>query len=108
MNPADPHNQPWSRLVAGARRANEERDAEAPYGFSTRMAALAMAQESRAASVFDRFALRALGIACVLALLSLAVNYPALQSDAGATAMAYDETAVADDGMAIVMEMAAD
>lgn len=106
MNPDDPRS-PWSRLVAGARQANDERRTEAPYGFATRVAALALAQERRVASAFDRFALRALGIACLLALVSLAVNYRALQSSTGSM-VAYDEAAVDDDGMAIVMEMAAD
>lgn len=106
MNPNDPRS-PWSRLIAGARQANDDRSTEAPYGFSTRVAALALAQQARVVSAFDRFALRALGIACLLALVSVAVNYRALQTGAGSM-VAYDETAVDDDGMAIVMEMAAD
>lgn len=106
MNPDDPRT-PWSRLVAGARRADAERGAEAPYGFATRVAAQAFAAERRGAPPFERFALRALGIACLVALLSLAANYPALKTPAPA-ASPNETMMVADDGLAIVMELAAD
>lgn len=65
----------WSRLVAGARQVRDDRDVTAPYGFSTRVAALAFAQERRVGSAFDRLALRALGVACLLAVGSVAMNY---------------------------------
>lgn len=74
MNSSDPQH-PWARLTAAARRAPDERETAAPYGFATRVVAQAFAQERAAASLFDRFALRALGVACLLALLSVAVNY---------------------------------
>ncbi len=63
MNLNDPKH-PWTRLVAAARTVKDDRDAAAPYGFSTRVAALAFAQEPAAASLLDRFALRAVGVAC--------------------------------------------
>lgn len=75
MNPSDPHSS-WARLAAGARRAPADtRDASAPYGFSTRMAALAFAVERPVVSLFERFSLRALGFASLLALASVAANY---------------------------------
>jgi hypothetical protein len=69
----DPRH-PWPRLVAAARQIPHADDATAPYGFATRVAALAFAQERRA-SLFERFALRALGAACLLAVASAAINY---------------------------------
>jgi hypothetical protein len=77
MNPTDPKH-PWSRLTAAARRAPDTRETTAPYGFATRVAALAMAQERVAVSLLERFSLRALGVACLLALVSAAANYSAV------------------------------
>ena len=82
MNLNDPKH-PWSRLVAAARTVKDDRDTTAPYGFSTRVTALAFAS-ARTSSLVERFALRALGVACVLALLSVAVNYSALNRTAAA------------------------
>ncbi len=79
MNPSDPRH-PWSRLSAGARRHVDERDVAAPYGFATRMAALAMATQRARVSLFERFSLRAMGIACLLLLGSLAANYSAISN----------------------------
>jgi hypothetical protein len=76
----DPHH-PWARLTAAARSVRDDRDATAPYGFATRIAALALSQEEKVASLFDRFALRALGVSCLLALGSVALNYHSLSSD---------------------------
>jgi hypothetical protein len=74
MNPADPKH-PWSRLTAAARRAPDPRDTAAPYGFATRVAALAMAAERPMVSLLERLSWRALGVACLLAVASFAVNY---------------------------------
>ena len=41
----NPENPSWEKLVALARRARDDRPETAPYGFSTRVAALAMAGE---------------------------------------------------------------
>ncbi len=68
-------NSPWSRLTRAARTIADDRDTAAPYGFATRIAALAMAQERKVASLFERFAFRALGAACLLAVLSAIANY---------------------------------
>lgn len=67
----------WSRLVAAARRAPADtRDAVAPYGFATRVAALAFAQaaERPLATLFDRLSYRALGYAGLLAVAAVAAN----------------------------------
>lgn len=79
MNSSSPQ-EPWSRLVVAARRAPELPPAAAPFGFSTRVAALAFAAERRAVSVFERLSLRAVGVAGLLALASLAFTVSAVQT----------------------------
>lgn len=109
----DPRN-PWTRLTAAARQVREERDASAPYGFATRVVALAFAQERRVASLFERFALRAVGVASLLALFSVALNYPTLattpSSATTALAMASQvdevELVAVDDAVSIVLDFA--
>jgi hypothetical protein len=74
MTNPTPHD-PWSRLTRAARQIRDDRDTSAPYGFSTRVAALALAMERRGASVVDRLAWRALGVAGLVALFSVVLNY---------------------------------
>lgn len=108
MNLDDP-NHPWSRLTRAVRQAREDRDAAAPYGFATRVAALAMAQERRVVSLFEAFALRAVAISGLLALASVAVNYSAFNSLTATpttrTAVVDDEAAGADDALAAVLDL---
>jgi hypothetical protein len=99
MNLSDPQH-PWNRLVSAARRMSDDGDAAAPFGFSTRVAANAF-QRAKSGSLFERFALRALGIACVLALGSVAVNYSVLTEN-----RADDEaSALTDDPVAQVLDL---
>lgn len=111
MNRPQPQH-PWERLVAAARKVQDDRDTSAPYGFAARVAALAMIAEHRSGSVLlDRLALRALGVACLLALGSIALNYQALTApDASpvAVAAASEEQYVvsSDDPVAIVLDLA--
>ncbi|MGH7945966.1 MAG: hypothetical protein ACREH8_02390 [Opitutaceae bacterium] len=78
----DPRH-PWSRLAKAARDVRDDRDSSAPYGFATRVVALAFAQdERRVASLFERFAFRAVGVASLLALFSIVLNYDALSTTA--------------------------
>lgn len=65
----------WQRLVTSARSASDDRDTSAPYGFAVRVAALAMAAERPVVSLFERMSLRAMGVACLLAVLAVAANY---------------------------------
>jgi hypothetical protein len=70
-------NQPWPKLAALARQAPADtREASAPLGFSTRVVALAFADtERRVASLFELLAPRALWVAALLVVASVAVNY---------------------------------
>ena len=106
----DPRN-PWSRLTAAARTVRDDRDTTAPYGFTTRIAALAFAHEEKIASLFDRFALRALGVSCLLALFSVALNYESLSAPAAAgaplVAANFDEVMLpTSDAVAVVFDIA--
>jgi hypothetical protein len=76
MNSND-SRQIWPRLTALARRAPADtREASAPLGFATRVAALAFEQsERRVASLFELLAPRALWVAAALVIASVLVNY---------------------------------
>ncbi len=100
---------PWERLTTAARNVGDDRDVSAPYGFATRIAAMALSQERKVVSLFERFALRAVGIACLLALGSVALNYGALTntSAGGGTVASVDEVLLPKaDALAIVLDIA--
>jgi hypothetical protein len=66
----------WQRLIEAARRAPDQRDPNAPYGFATRIAAQAVALERMPATawLFERMSLRALGFAALLVVATVATN----------------------------------
>jgi len=102
MNPAHPS---WQRLIAAAQKAPSAGDTSAPYGFSTRVVALAFADSPRSLAVLSpRIWLRAFGVACILAVGSVAANYSVI------TSVFTDEPAAApssiDDPVAEVVDMA--
>ena len=69
----------WQRLVAAARQAPDSRDLAAPPGFTTRVAARALSAEAPGlAALFDRLSFRALVVAGLLMVATLAVSYSAL------------------------------
>lgn len=68
----------WQRLVVAARQAPVAGDEAAPYGFSTRVAALALAASAERptlASLLNRFSWRALSLSLLLMALSIVANY---------------------------------
>jgi hypothetical protein len=71
-------DQAWQRLAAAARRAPPAGDESAPYGFSTRVAALAFAAQRPPTSAFARLSLRAAAVACLLAVVAVALNFSAI------------------------------
>jgi len=101
MKPSEPNN-PWERLTAAARRAEDTRDTAAPYGFATRVAALGLAPRQPDASLFARFSLRALGFACLLTAAAFASNYSLIAS----VSAPEDEMAATDDPVAEVIDIA--
>jgi len=70
-------NSAWQRLVVAARQAPIPGDEAAPYGFSTRIAALAFAAVERPTllSSLNRFSWRALGFSLLVMVLSIVANY---------------------------------
>jgi hypothetical protein len=70
----------WQKLVAAARSAPKPGDEAAPFGFSTRVAALAFEQRDATASIFARFSVRAAAVACALAIAAVAINFSAITS----------------------------
>ena len=72
---------PWDRLAEAARQVPPS-PAEAPFGFSARVAALAMSAPPRAswAAVLDQISWGAVGVSALLVAVSLAVSYSALTS----------------------------
>lgn len=73
-------NSAWQRLVVVARQAPIPGDEAAPYGFSTRVAALAFAAVERPTlqSSLNRFSWRALGFSLMVMVLSIVANYNSL------------------------------
>src|SRR5476651_2233791 len=72
----------WQRLAAAARRAPDDRDTAAPYGFAGRVAAQAWAASGEPLSFFQHFSLklslRALGAASLLAVATAGASYTTL------------------------------
>lgn len=95
---------PWRRLVSAAREVSADRAESAPYGFSTRVAAMAFAA-GRGRSLLDRFAFRAVGVACLLALASAVINYSFTSVQKTPTVQVQtEEQANADDPMAVLLD----
>jgi hypothetical protein len=72
-------NPAWERLVAAARNVPEEPDVQAPFGFATRVAALAMTAKRPGLSQIERYSLRAMILACGLAVVVVAANYSSVR-----------------------------
>lgn len=90
----------WARLTASARSVRDDRDTAAPYGFATRVAALALGENRKMVSLVELFSLRALGVSCLLALSSVALNYSLLPSNVE------EELPAPSDAVAVVFDLA--
>ena len=97
----NPREKSWQRLVEAARRSPVPGDESAPFGFSTRVVALALGQREESPSVFARLSLRAAAVACALAVAAVAINYPAISSTFGADSA----VAASDDPVAEVVNL---
>ena len=98
MSPAD---KSWQKLLAAARRAPPAGDESTPFGFSTRVAALAFERQSSRESAFARLSLRAAAVAGLLAVAAVAANYSAIMG-------AFDDdtgVAATDDPIAEVVDL---
>jgi hypothetical protein len=98
--------QDWAKLAAAARRAPRAPDEAAPYGFATRVAALAFEQRPPA-SLFGRMALRAAGVSLLLAMVAVGVNYSAIKGAFGGDpSPSASPSAASDDPVAEVVDLA--
>jgi hypothetical protein len=96
-----PEEKSWQKLVAAARRAPPAGDESAPFGFSTRVAALAFEGRTSPSSAFARYSIRAAAVAGLLAVAAVAANYSAIVG-------AFDDdpsVAAADDPIAEVVNL---
>lgn len=66
----------WQRLLRASRQAPVDlRDEGAPYGFASRVVALAWAADVPVGAIFDRLSWRALGVAMLVMVASVAANF---------------------------------
>jgi hypothetical protein len=81
-------------LVAAARSASDPRDADitAPYAFATRVTTLAFSPRHAVNSLLERFAWRAVFVACALTILSTAASYSLLSGTSS------EDDSLTDDG----------
>lgn len=88
----NPHHEAWPRLIALARRARDERDAAAPYGFATRVAALGLAVRTLPSPrlLLEKFALRGLFAAGALSVAAVAYGFTSASSEAEFDVLAAD------------------
>lgn len=96
-----PPDKAWQRLAAAARRAPADAAAPVPYGFATHVAARALAEPGPTGLSLERLALRAVGIACLAAVLGVAANFGVF-TNAGAEDEGFFTT---EDPAAIVLEV---
>jgi hypothetical protein len=94
------YDQAWQRLTAAARQTPDERETVAPYGFATRVAALAMTAREPKLSVIEHLSLRAMFVACFLAVAAVGANYTTISH------LFDDETPPADDPVAALVDIA--
>lgn len=105
--PLNSPRHPWARLASAARTVRDDRATAAPFGFATRVAALALGQEPGMVSLFDVFAVRALWVAGLLAVFSVAMNYGELASRLGGAGPGADDSLLgANDAVAVVLALA--
>lgn len=77
----NPTHTAWQRLTAAARLAPRDGPVAAPFGFATRVSAQAMAARPRLPSLYELFSWRAVSMAALIAILSVAANLlPVLNS----------------------------
>jgi hypothetical protein len=106
MSPSPlPPGSIWNRLVRAARLAPDARATAAPLGFGTRVAALALGRRAPV-SLLDLLAWRALGVACILALSAVALNYEEAARRLGGRAGSEEPLPIGEDVVAVVLALA--
>jgi hypothetical protein len=95
----------WNRLVTATRRMPDARATSAPPGFGTRVAALGLSRRAPV-SLVDLLAWRALGVACILALSAVALNYEEAARRLGGLAGGEEPLPFGEDVVAVVLALA--
>ncbi len=72
MNQSD---EIWSRLTKAARQARDDREIEMQSGFATRVAARGLTVNQGNGSLFERFAMRMVGVSCLVALFAVVTHF---------------------------------
>ncbi|HEY4302312.1 MAG TPA: hypothetical protein VGM73_15675 [Candidatus Didemnitutus sp.] len=89
----------WQKLATAARSLPLRMDVAAPFGFSTRMAGLAMSTPRSASwALFEKFAIRGLIAACACGAAAAAFGYSSWNSD-------HENDTGADDGVTEVFDL---
>jgi hypothetical protein len=94
-------NPAWERLVAAARNVPDERDVQAPFGFATRVAEIGLTSKRKGLSHLERTSLRAMILACGLAVAAIALNYTSIRD----LFQNQDQTPPSDDPIAELVEL---
>ncbi len=106
MSPSPlPPGSVWNRLATAARHVSDARATAAPSGFGTRVAALGLARRAPV-SLLDLLAWRALGVACILALSAVALNYEEAARRLGGLAGGEEPLPIGEDVVAVVLALA--
>ena len=103
--PSLPPDSVWNRLVTASRRLPDARGTAAPAGFATRVAALGLSRRA-SVSLLDLLAWRALGVACILALSAVALNYEEAARRLGGLAGGDEPLPFGEDVVAVVLALA--
>jgi hypothetical protein len=93
------YQEKWRRLAAAARPVAGGSDESAPFGFSTRVAALGLAAPAAGPwAVFEKFAVGGLIAACAFSLAAVAFGYSAWSGDR-------ENDVASDDAVAEVLDL---
>ncbi|MBE34691.1 MAG: hypothetical protein CMI16_03905 [Opitutaceae bacterium] len=65
----------WSRLTKAARQARDDREIEMPTGFATRVVARGLSSGNLSDSLWERLALRMVGVSCMIALFAVVTHF---------------------------------
>jgi len=65
----------WSRLTKAARQTRDDREIEMPTGFATRVVARGLSTSALSESLWERFAIRMVGVSCMIALFAVLTHF---------------------------------
>lgn len=85
-------NEIWERLIAWARRVPDDAENQPPLGFAARVVALA-AERGKTEPLWEMLSLRALGLASLVAIATVAINFTGTQATAFDDVDAVDQAA---------------